>query len=184
MWDIGEEILPHADEWTRVKRECFFGSSSNGRSLEQKAVQDQAISQDQGVSSVSPSVVALENALVLRHGDEDNDHDNRNHDSSNSPNTNNGAASAARREPNKAAPAIKTSTVSATVAASEENARCAIRLLRPEILRQAGVRPAWRTGRVTAVLDRSACSLDHTAAVIGPTPGRGKNTKSDPLIEV
>lgn len=187
VWDVGEEILPHADEWTRVKREFFLGSS-NERRPEQKAAQDKAIIHPhQGFSSVSPDVVALENALVLGQDDEGDDRNNRNHDSgrNKSPGASgNGAASAAQREENHGAPAEKTPAVAAMVAASKENARCALRSLRPEILRQAGARPGWRTGRVTAVLDRSACSLNHPAGAMGPALGRGQKAKPDPLIEV
>lgn len=35
------------------------------------------------------------------------------------------------------------------------NARSAVRSLRPEVLRQAGARTRWCTGRITAVLDRA-----------------------------
>lgn len=185
VWDVGEEILPHADEWARVKRECFLGSS-NERRPEQTVAQEKDIPQNQDFSSDAPDVAALENVLVLGQDDEDDGRNNRNYDSSsNSPATSNsGVAFAGRRESNQAASAAKTSAVAAMVAASKENARCALRSLRPEIIRQAGVRPAWRTGRVTAVLDRSACSLKHPAAAMGTTPGRGKKAKPDPLIEV
>lgn len=176
---MGEEILPHADEWTQVKRECFLGSSSERR-FEQKTAQDKASRQHQGFTSVSPDIVAMENALVLGQDDENDGRNSRNNESSS-----NDVASAGRRESNQAASAATTTSAVATMAtASKDNARGALRSLKPEILRQAGVRPAWRTGRVTAVLDRSACSLNHPAAAMGPTPGRGNQTKPNPLIEV
>lgn len=196
VWDVGEEVLPHADEWTRVKRECFLGSSSGSSSNQgmskQKATEATAIRQKQLFSSVSPDIVALENTLVLGQGDAGDDRNSRSHGSSDDTglgaSSNGVAASSARRRPNQAAPATDASVVAATAAAaaaaSKENARGALRSLRPEILRQAGVHPEWRTGRVTAVLDRSVCSLDRPAAAMGPTPGRGKKAKPDPLVEV
>ena len=191
VWDVGEEILPHADEWTRVKRELFLGSSSSSggeRRADQKAARDKAIRLNDGLSPVPLGVVTLENALVRGQGDEDDGRRiNPNDGSSRSspPSTKgNGVASAAQAEPNQGASADETSAVAAVVEASKENARSALRSLRPEILRQARVRPAWRTGRVTAVLDRSACSLNHPAVAMGPAPGRGQKAKPDPLIEV
>eukprot|EP00903_Cladosiphon_okamuranus_P006300 g6178.t1 len=119
-------------------------------------------------------------ALVLGQDDEDDGRNNRNNESSSD-----GVASAGGTEPNQATSATTTiSAEASTVTVSKESARGALRALKPEILRQAGVRPAWRTGRVTAVLDRSACSLNHPAAAMGPTPGSGIKTKMDPLIEV
>lgn len=184
VWDVAEEVLPHADEWARVKKECFLGGS-NERILEQKAALEKAFRPNQGSSSVSADIVALENALMVGQDDEDDDPNDRNHYSSTSPGTKNSvAASATGRIPQQTASATRSSAAATAVTVSKENARCTLRSLRPEILRQAGARPVWRTGRVTAVLDRSVCPLNHASAAMGSTPLRGKKSKSDPLIEV
>eukprot|EP00752_Nemacystus_decipiens_P008770 g7826.t1 len=180
VWDVGEEILPHADEWTRVKRECFLGSS-NERGLEQNITQEKAFRPYQDQSSVSEEITALENALVLGQDVEDDD---RSNSRSNQGAHSDGVASGPQRESNGTTLPPRSSAVAATEAASKEKARCALRSLRQEIFRQAGVHPAWRTGRVTAVLDRSTCSLNHPVAATGSAPGRGQRAKPDPLIEV
>lgn len=182
VWDIGEEVVPHADEWARVKTRCLFvsRSSSNGSSdrLEKKAAaQDGSPCQNQGAPSMSPDVTALENALIRGHDDGEDDDSNNNGNNSTTDNNGKSYHTAA-----SAAAAVSENSA----AAAKESARCALRSLRPEILRQAGARPAWRTGRVTAVLDRSetAGPRCHPAAAMGTTSGRTNKSRTDLLIEV
>ncbi len=166
VWDVGEEIVPHADEWTWVKWGCLRGGSDDG--LKDETGRETTLDED--YPSASSDIVALENAIVR--GQEANDRSNTTHNNSNNNNNNNNTSSA--------------KNTSAMAAASQERARRALRALRPEILRQAGVCPAWRTGRVTAVLDRSGTAdpLNHRAVAMGPAPRRAKNATADPLIEV
>jgi len=151
VWDVGEEVVPHADEWTRIKRGCLRGSSNDG--LENEIGRENA--PDENSPFVPPDIVALENAIV--HGQEEGDNNSNNTSSA--------------------------KNVTAMAAASQERARRALRSLRPEILRQAGVRPSWRTGRLTAVLDRLGMTdaLNHRTVA---TSSRAEIARTDPLIEV
>lgn len=185
LWDVGGEVVPHADEWTRVKTRCLLvssGSGSSGDRPERKAfVQDGNPYQVKGAPSMtSPDITALENTLI-RGYDDDNDED------SNSVTDKSRVPSARKRKSNNTAAAAQAAAVSeSSAAAAKESARCALRLLRPEILRQAGAHPAWRTGRVTAVLDRSLTDPQNSlsAAAIGTTSGRRLEARTDPLVEV
>ncbi|CBJ33221.1 calmodulin-like myosin-light chain [Ectocarpus siliculosus] len=160
VWDIGAEIVPHADEWARFKRECLFPINSSDR-LEKQAQHVDSSCQNQGYPSVSSDISALENALV-RGQDEGGSSKNNNSGTDN--------------------------TMSAAPV-SKDNARRALRSLRPEVLRQAGARAVWRTGWVTAVLDHHAGragSLNRQTVTGGATTagGSAKNARTDPLIEV
>lgn len=160
VWDIGVEIVPHADEWTRFKRKCLLPIDSSDR-LEKQAQQVDSSRQNQGYPSVSSDISALENALV------------RGQDEGGSSKSNNSGTD---------------NTMSAALV-SKDNARRALRSLRPEVLRQAGARAVWRTGWVTAVLDHHAGragSLNRQTATGGATTAGGstKNARTDPLIEV
>ncbi|CAM9542999.1 unnamed protein product, partial [Ectocarpus sp. 12 AP-2014] len=160
VWDIGVEIVQHADEWTRFKRECLLPSDSRDR-LEKQAQRVHSSRQNQGYPSVSSDISALENALV------------RGQDEGGSSKSNNSGTE---------------NTMSAALV-SKDNARRALRSLRPEVLRQAGARAVWRTGWVTAVLDHHAGragSLNRQTATGGATTagGSAKNARTDPLIEV
>lgn len=142
VWDVGEEFMPCADEWTRVKNRSLFN-------------QPQA-SRDSGRCDAELfDITILENAVVGpdREGNDTSTEGTRQADAA----EHTGAAVA------------------------RENARRAVHALRPEVLRQSGARAAWRTGRVTAVLDQEGMSLNH------PTAGETKRKKDfgrSPLIEV
>lgn len=160
VWDIGVEIVPHADQWTRFKRECLLPSDSSDQ-LKNQAEQVDSSRQNQGYPSVSSDIRALENALV-RGQDEDGSSKKNNSGTDN--------------------------TVPAALV-SKDNARRALRSLRPEVLRQAGARAVWRIGCVTAVLNHQAGrtgSLNRQTAMAGGTTagGSAKKVRTDPLIEV
>ena len=86
----------------------------------------------------------------------------------------------AQKKDNQKSAAAKTDTTPVSM----ENARNAVRSLRPEILRQAGARATWRTGCVTAVLKQAGRSLNHPAAGKTVAGVLAKKPENKPLIEV
>lgn len=162
VWDVGERVVPHADEWTRLKRQ-FLLPSGNSNKLERPGVQDGNSHQHQDRPSAAPDIASLENALVHRKDDGD-------------------AKLSVPREQNDqfASAEHATNTPMEEVVASKEKARSALRSLRPEILRQADVRPTWRVGRVTAVIDLTGTVNPLTRHHRWATTAK----KSEPLIEV
>ncbi|CAM9744831.1 unnamed protein product [Scytosiphon promiscuus] len=163
VWDVGMRVVPHADEWTRVKKHFSF-PSGNVSKVEEQAGHNNSHHQRQDRPSVAPDIASLEDTLVHRKDD--------------------GKISPAvsKKAPDQMASAEHASESPAEeMVASKENARSALRSLRPEILRQAKACPTWRAGRVTAVLD-----LTGTAGVLDHQRGAtsGKISTAEPLIEV
>lgn len=144
VWDVGQEIMPHAEQWTRVKTRLLY------------CLPGTAAGRNHGDVD-SPSITALENDVI---GEEN---------SSN----------------NIAAPGQKPLTAVATdvgAAATMENVRRTLRLLRPELFRQVGARTVWRTGCVTALVDRGGTT--HNLPAAATTAVGAKKSAYQPLIEV
>lgn len=157
--------MPHADEWTRVKRQLLFPGSSSHIKKERESDQGGSHRQPQDHYSAAADIATLENTLVHRQDD--------------------GVAvpSVSKTHPDKTASAERfPETPAERIVASQENARSALRSLRPEILRQAGARPTWRIGRVTAVLDRTGAADSFNRHQRGARAV--KKSMAEPLIEV
>lgn len=88
-------------------------------------------------------------------------------------------STAAQKKADQNSVAEKTDTV-----VSMEGARNAVRSLRPEILRQAGARATWRTGRVTAVLEQAGRPLTNPTGGTAGVAVLAKKPGNNPLIEV
>lgn len=151
VWDVGQQLLPHADAWARAKSRFLC---------------DQKASRAHGGGDVATDFCdtsTLENVLIgCDNGDDTND-----------------SVRARKKDSQKSAGAKTDTTV-----VSMENARNAVRSLRPEILRQAGARAMWRTGRVTAVLEQTGRSLNNPTAGKTVAVVLAKKPGIKPLIEV
>lgn len=162
VWDVGQRLLPHADEWTRVKRRLLCS--------EQSEAQGGGGNTD---DTKFYNIPTLENNLVSHYNGYNNNALTRSKE--------NGEPAMAETVTHKKSgqPEVPEKT---DTAAFTENIRSAVRSLRPEILRQAGARAVWRTGRVTAVLEQVGRSANHptggAAIALAQTPG------NIPLIEV
>ena len=147
VWDVGQQLLPHSEAWTRAKRRSRYNQQSESKGGGDGATEFCNISM-------------LENVLV-GHDNEDDTND----------------STQAQKKDRQHAAAEKSGTVVST-----ENVRSAVRSLRPEIMRQAGARATWRTGRVTAVLEQEGRSLNHPTRAA--TVALAKKPGNNPLIEV
>lgn len=160
MWDVGQQLLPHAHEWRRTKRRLLSSQQNEAQGAG-----------DDNVDSELRNISTLENALV-RHDNGENNNPTARHDDGDNIN------SQARKKSSQPAGAENIDTV-----VFSENVRRAVRSLRPEIIRQAGARAVWRTGRVTAVLEQTGRPANHPAGV-NPTIALAQKPGNVPLIEV
>lgn len=143
-WDVGEDFMPHADEWSRVKHNVTPKLRGNGALI--------------GHCDTASDIATLENTVI----------ESVRRDSDPTPKETDD-----RCAENGHIPGDTTKGRLTTIARS----------LRPELLRQAGVRSVWRTARVTAMLDRTRLSLNPAPAV-GSTRTGPKTPGQQPLIEV
>lgn len=129
VWDVGEDLMPHADEWARLKNRALYPASAE-------------VDANEGDPKHTTGITELENTVV-GDGAEHNTSSER------------GRKNSGRKQPEAG------EDLAAAVpdpAASTEKAHNALRAMRSEFFRQAGACGVWRTGRVTAVLDRAGCN--------------------------
>lgn len=152
VWDVGEDFMPHADEWARVKN----------RTLYPKTPEVNATGDD---SKRTRDIIEIENTVVG---------DGVKHDIT--------AGRSGKTDEGGKPEAGADFTAAASNAVSTEKAHNALRAMRPELLRQAGACAVWRTGRITAVLDRAGCSSRRRFPP--GASGAKKNAQQQPIVEV
>lgn len=158
VWNVGEEVLPHADEWVNIKAHFVLTSDPDA---------DNLISAQ---NTASVDITALETAVV---GANTTDGDN----SSNA--TTSSTAGKAGDRDRQAGVWKDRETTKKEEPATQERAFRAVVKLRPELLRQAGARPEWRTGCIAGVMDPGGVSP--RPRVLAET---GKKSEKHHLIEV
>lgn len=173
VWDVGEELLPHTDEWSSRKSQFALETQL-----------DASFASVQNTTSID-NIAALE-ATVLAGG---------NHATVDGDETGNAYGNAtafhstAGENRHKSGQQAKAQTASVSKyrqnagrgreTPANHSAFHTMIKLRSEILRQAGATAEWRTGCVTALMDRGGVNLQ-------PRSFAEANKKADqhPLIEV
>lgn len=143
VWDVGEEFLPHANEWTRAKSRLLYHPPESKPSG--------------GKVAATSGISALEKTVIGESRDE-------------KPHVEEGG-----RQGSAVAQQLGSG--------SHDKTRAVVRSIRPDLLRQAGARAVWRTGRVTALLDRTRLGLKLPPAT-GVIATGVKKSRDQPLIEV
>lgn len=153
VWDVGEDLMPHADEWTRIKNRALYPAST-----EVDATGDDP--------KRTTGITDLENTVVGDEAEHDTIAGRGGKNSEGKPPEAGEYLAAAVPDP----------------AASTEKVHTALHAMRPELLRQAGACAVWRTGRVTAVLDRAGCSGRRRFPP--GAPDVTKRGQQQPMVEV
>lgn len=154
VWDVGEDLMPQAEEWVEIKARLTRRLNHHDDGIATK-------------SSSSADIAALEAAVI---DDNEPDKGKRN-------------GLAVKRSPhserNQAPSWIDGDLTDKDNQTTNEMARRALRVMRLELLRQAGARQGWRTGRITGVMDRTGLCKQSAVPV-----GTSKNSRQHTLIEV
>lgn len=163
VWDVGEELFPHADRWASLKTRCILRLENGG--LDGCCDVPEAL-------ATADDIATLEATMVGVRSDDCRDRDTIPLASVGARATSGNSARISSGLPSKSAP-----TKQADEGGREtwKRAQSALAVIRAEVFRQAGALPGWRLGRVTAVVDLSR----ETTATL-------KSTTNDqrPLIEV
>lgn len=137
VWDVGEELFPHADRWASLRTRSILRLESGGPDC------------CCGLATAD-DIAALEATIVGVRGDDCRDQDT-------TPVVDAGAAGGNSARISSGLPSKPASTKQAEKGRSEawKRTQSTLAMIRPELLRQAGAFPEWRLGRVTAVVDLS-----------------------------
>lgn len=158
VWDVGEEFLPHADEWANIKSQSVLKSDTDVGDLisaQKTAPADNSALKTTVVGANTTGEKKSSNAatssIVARTGEKD-----------------------------RQASVWKDRGMAKKEEGSMQERACRAAVkFRSELLRQAGARPQWRTGCITSIMDPTG---------VGPQPRvlteAGKNSEQDHIIEV
>lgn len=141
VWDVGEELFPHADRWASLKTRCILRLENSG---------PEGCCDFPETLATADDIATLEATMVDVRGDECRDQDT-------TPFADAGAAGGNSARVSSGLPSKPASTKKAEEGCGEawKRAQSTLAVIRPELFRQAGALPVWRLGRVTAVIDLS-----------------------------